>query len=110
MGDRAMAEIRVEDGSFYFYTHWTGYNLVNQADTALLAARPRLGDDSYAAKIVIDSLIETSGARDNEIGAGLMLEPSAEDEYNGDSPSVLIDLTKGEVVDLAARPRGEYDA
>lgn len=98
MGDRAMAEILVEDGSLYFYTHWTGDRLPEQAEAALDAATPRLGDDSYAMKIVIDSLIESSGARDSETGAGIMLAPNAEDGYNDDKPSVLIDLVKGEVV------------
>lgn len=95
MGDRAMAEIKVSDGSLYFYTHWTGHNLVQQAEEALALAKPRLGDDPYATKIVIDSLINTSGARDSETGAGVMLQPNAEDEYNNDEPSVVIDLVDG---------------
>ena len=98
MGDRAMAEIKVEDGSLYFYTHWTGHRLQADAEAALAKALPRLGDDSYATKIVLDSLIESSGARDQETGAGIMLGPNAEDEYNSDSPSVIIDLVLGIVV------------
>ncbi len=97
MGDRAMAEIKVSDGSLFFYTHWTGHRLRLDAEAALEKAKPRLGDDSYSAKIVLDSLIESSGARDSETGAGIMLGPNAEDEYNGDEPSVIIDLTDGTV-------------
>lgn len=97
MGDRAMAEIKIESGSLYFYTHWTGHNLRIQAEQAMTLARPRIGDDSYATKIVLDSLIETSGARDRETGAGVMLKPDAEDEYNDDEPSVVINLITGEV-------------
>ena len=97
MGDRAMAEIKVSDGSLYFYTHWTGHRLPEQAEEALKLAKPRIGDDSYAAKIVIDSLIESSGSRDSETGAGVMLGPNAEDEYNRDQPSVIIDLIEGDV-------------
>lgn len=97
MGDRAMAEIITSDGSLYFYTHSTGYNLIEQAEAALKLASPRLGDDAYAVKIVIDSLIETSGARDSETGAGIMLGPDAEDSYNNDNPSVIIDLVSGAV-------------
>ena len=97
MGDRAMAEIKTQDGSLYFYTHWTGSELPADALAALEAARPCLGDDSYATKIVVDSLIKASGARDRETGAGLMLKPDAEDEYNNNQPSVLIDLVAGKV-------------
>ena len=103
MGDRAMAEIKVEDGSLYFYTHWTGHNLVQQAEEALAKAKPRIGDDAYATKIVIDSLIDTSGTRDQETGAGVMLGPNAEDEYNNNEPSVLIDLVVGEVTRLGGQ-------
>lgn len=92
MGDRAMAEIKVEDGSIFFYTHWGGHHLRLDAEAALEKAKPRLGDDSYSMKIVIDSLIESSGSRDSETGAGIMLKPNAEDEYNEDEPSVIIDL------------------
>jgi len=95
MGDRAMAEIKTEGGSIYFYTHWTGYTLPQDAQTAVEKAKPRLGNNSYATRIVIDSLIASSGARDKETGAGIMLAPDAEDEYNNHSPSVIIDLLDG---------------
>jgi hypothetical protein len=92
MGDRAMAEIKTEKGSIYFYTHWSGHELPNIAKTALETASPRKGDFPYATKIVIDSLIKGTGVRDSETGGGIMLGPDAEDEYNNDSPSVVIDL------------------
>lgn len=92
MGDRAMAEIRTDEGSLFFYTHWAGHSLPEQAKAALDKAAPRRGDQSYALKIVVDNLILSSGARDELTGAGLMLTPSAEDSYNNDEPSVVIDL------------------
>ena len=97
MGDRAMAEIRVSEGSLYFYTHWCGSDLPKIAKTALKEAAPRIGDDSYAAKMVVDALIRECDSRDCETGCGLMLTPNAEDEYNRDSPSVLIDLVVNKV-------------
>ena len=97
MGDRAMAELKVKDGSLFFYTHWSGQELPKYAQVALDKARPRLGDDAYALRIVVDSLIDQVGARDQETGAGLMLKPTAEDEYNRDQPSVIIDLTEGKI-------------
>ncbi len=93
MGDRAMAQIKTSEGSLYFYTHWSGSELPGAAKEAVAAAMPRKGDDAYALKIVVDSLIKSSGARDSETGAGLMFGPNAEDEYNGDQPSVVIDLS-----------------
>lgn len=92
MGDRAMAEIKTEEGSLYFYTHWSGCNLHTIAKKALEIARPRKGDDCYALRIVVDQLINLTGCRDSETGCGIMLQPNCEDEYNCDNPSVIIDL------------------
>lgn len=91
MGDRAMAEIKVGGNSLYFYTHWSGSKLPDAAQKAVERAMPRKGDDSYALKIVVDTLIMECGSRDSETGGGLMFAPNAEDEYNGDNPSVIID-------------------
>jgi len=93
MGDRAMAQIKTKGGSLYFYTHWSGSELPEAAREAVNLGRPRMGDDAYALKIVVDSLIKSSGARDSETGGGIMFGPDAEDEYNGDNPSVIIDLS-----------------
>lgn len=97
MGDRAMAEIKTEGGSIYFYTHWSGHRLPEAAREAVEIAKPRIGDHAYSTRIVIDQLIKLTGARDSETGAGIMLKPYAEDEYNGDSPSVIIDMHDGSV-------------
>jgi len=95
MGDRAMAEIKIEDGSLFVYTHWDGAHLPELAKKAVLAAEPRWDDEPYAVRIIVDQL--TKEGRDQETGYGLMLKPKAEDEYNGDSPSVVIDLTTKEL-------------
>ena len=96
MGDRAMAEIKVQGGSFYIYTHWGGQTLLKVAMDAILAARPRWNDTPYAARIIFDQL--TKEGRDQENGYGLMLGPTAEDEYNNNKPSVIIDLLKQELI------------
>uniref|UniRef100_A0A6M3LYT6 Uncharacterized protein n=1 Tax=viral metagenome TaxID=1070528 RepID=A0A6M3LYT6_9ZZZZ len=96
MGDRAMAEIKTEDGSLYVYSHWGGYELPDSAKQAVKAAEPRWDDDSYGVRIIVDQLIK--GGRDQETGYGLMLKPNAEDEYNNDEPSVVIDMVKKELV------------
>ena len=92
MGDRAMAEIITEDGSLYVYSHWGGCELPDNAKQAILAAQGRWDDDPYATRIIVDQL--TKGGRDQETGYGLMLKPHAEDEYNNDEPSVIINLVE----------------
>ncbi len=93
MGDQRMAEIRTSDGSLYVYTHWCGRDLPKMALDAVMRAKPRLGDEAYWTRIVIDEL--TKSARDEETGFGIMLKPSCEDSYNDDKPSVLLDSTTG---------------
>ena len=90
MGDRAMAGIRTDEGSLYVYTHWGGGGLPDDAKEAILKAEKRWFDIPYATRILVDQL--TKKGRDRETGFGLMLRPNAEDEYNSDEPSVIIDL------------------
>ena len=97
MGDRAMCEIKMEKGSIYFYTHWHGFSLGDIAEDALAMAQPRINDEPYAVRIIIDQLIKNAGGRDSETGSGIMLAPDAEDEYNGDEPSVIINLAENYV-------------
>ncbi len=85
-----MAEIKTSDGSLYVYTHWGGNDLPEDAKKAVITAKPRWDDEPYATRIIVDQL--TKRERDQENGCGLMLKPDAEDEYNHDKPSVIIDL------------------
>jgi hypothetical protein len=98
MGDRAMAEIRTEDGSLFVYTHWGGSDLLEDAEAAVRFAKPRWDDTPYFTHIVVDQL--TKGGRDSETGFGIMLRPCAEDEYNNDNPSVIIDLKEQQVISI----------
>ena len=95
MGDRRMAEIKTTDGSIYVYTHWRGSELPADARRAVERAKPRLGDEPYWTRIVIDELIKPG--RDGELGFGIMLKPTCEDGYNHDEPSVVIDAKTGGV-------------
>ena len=90
-----MAEIRTRDGSLYVYTHSAGYDLPARAVEAIQRAKPRWNDHSYAMRMIVDQL--TKPGRDQEFGYGLMLAPNAEDEYNNDQPSVVIDLVAREL-------------
>ena len=114
MGDRRIAEIKTEEGSLYFYTHWAGHDLYYDALRALDWASPRREQQDYVLKIVIDYLIRESNARDKETGAGisLSLKQIPADDYSyeitGDiwsnEPTVLIDIRpkEWEVYDLLA--------
>jgi hypothetical protein len=95
MGDRRMAEIKTSDGSLYVYTHWNGHELPYLAQAAVETAKPRLGDEPYWTRIVVDQLCKDG--RDQETGFGLLLTPRAEDSYNNDKPSVIIDARTGKV-------------
>ena len=100
MGDRRMAEIRTARGSLYVYTHWDGEIFPEMAIAAVKVARPRWDDPSYATRILVDQL--TKGGRDRETGYGLLLSPDAEDTYNGDQPSIIIDLIVQKVTIIEA--------
>jgi hypothetical protein len=95
VGDRRIAEIVTSEGSLYVYTHWHGSEFPSMARAAVQVARPRLGDEAYWVRIVVDQL--TKPGRDQETGFGLMLKPFAEDEYNDDKPSIIIDARSGTV-------------
>ena len=114
MGDRRIAEIKTEEGSLYFYTHYAGHDLYYDALKALDTASPRREQQDYVLKIVIDNLIRESNARDSETGAGisLSLKQIPVDDYSyeitGDiwsnEPTVMIDIRpkEWEVYDLLA--------
>ena len=90
MGDRAMAEIVTDGGSIYVYTHWGGRDLPTRAKQAIKFAEGRWDDRPYSTRIIVDQL--TKASRDSLTGHGLLLDPHAEDEYNNDNPSVVINL------------------
>jgi len=101
MGDRRMCEIKTSEGSLYVYTHWCGSELPEMAEAAVKVAAPRLGDEPYWTRIVVGQL--TKSSRDQEDGFGLLLKPNAEDEYNRDKPSVIIDSKTGKVTIRTSR-------
>lgn len=92
MGDRRMVEVKSSEGSLFVYSHWGGFELPKRAVAAIKSAQPRWNDEPYGVRIIVDQLI--APGRDQETGYGLMLKPSCEDSYNGDKPSILIDLVE----------------
>ena len=108
MGDRRMAEIKTDDGSLFVYVHWHGEELPMMAQAAIISARGRWSDYSYATRIIVDQL--TKDGRDSELSFGLLLKPKAEDSYNNDKPSVIIDLLEQRLkVYNPGRPQNEFE-
>lgn len=95
MGDRRMVQINTEHGKLYIYSHSCGAVLPDIVKEAVDKAKPRLGDEPYWLAIFVDQV--TKEGRDQETGWGLMLKPHAEDEYNYNNPSIIVDASTGEI-------------
>lgn len=62
------------------YAHWDGEESVGIMQRALISAMPRINDDSYCVRILIDQL--TKHGRDSETGYGIYVgEVNHEEEY-----------------------------
>lgn len=75
MGDRANLALRyADDRRIYVYTHWCGEDLHEMAQEAVkkaLASGRLPHDETYAARIIFDSLTEHAAAYDTGWGLGL---------------------------------------
>jgi len=76
MGDRTNYTIVTTENplqNINVYAHWDGSNSVSIMQEAIRAAMPRIkmGDTSYATRILIDKL--TAGGRDSETGYGIYI-------------------------------------
>lgn len=102
MGDRRIAVLVFPDeygADLAVYTHGHGSELEGMVDDAVLTARTRLGDCSYAARIIIDQL--TRSSRDSEYGFGVFPVLKGQDPERfaaGDGESTIyVDLTTGKI-------------
>ena len=101
-----MAEIRMTAGSLYIYTHWLGSELPELAKHAIFTAAHVWDDEDCATHALVDQI--TRYGRDETTGWGLLLDPSsAEDSYNHDQPSVIIDLVN-QVLTVKGVGAGEW--
>lgn len=58
MGDRANIEIVYDDNNkIYFYTHWSGTELPQTLQSALVRGKNRWDDDAYLARIIFSEMI-----------------------------------------------------
>jgi len=80
MGDRAnFVFVDGEGETICLYGHWAGYNMLGKLADAVIAARPRWNDESYATRIVISHLI---GDQWNmETGWGLHVNEISDNEH-----------------------------
>jgi len=80
MGDRANFGFVQSNGeTIVLYGHWAGYNMLGKLADAVIKARPRWNDESYATRIVISQLI---GDQWNmETGWGLSVNQILDNEH-----------------------------
>lgn len=69
------------EGNLVLYSHWGGSRLAVDLRKALAKARPRWGDNSYATRIVVCSLI-SKAEWDSETGYGLSVGELCDNEHN----------------------------
>jgi hypothetical protein len=80
MGDRAnFVFVDGAGDTICLYGHWAGYNMLGKLADAVIAARPRWSDESYATRIAISQLI---GDQWNmETGWGLQVNSIGDNEH-----------------------------
>jgi len=80
MGDRANFGFVQSNGeTIFLYGHWAVYNMLGKLADAVIKARPRWNDESYATRIVISQLI---GDQWNmETGWGLSVNQIQDNEH-----------------------------
>ena len=80
MGDRANFGFVQSNGeTIVLYGHWAGHNMLGKLADAVIKARPRWNDESYATRIVISQLI---GDQWNmETGWGLSVNQILDNEH-----------------------------
>ena len=80
MGDRAnFGFVQPNGQTIVLYGHWAGHNMLGKLADAVIAARPRWSDESYATRIAISHLI---GDQWNmETGWGLQVNSIGDNEH-----------------------------
>lgn len=80
MGDRANFVFVQENGdTIVLYGHWAGEGMLSRLADAVVAARPRWSDDSYATRIAISNLIGYQWS--DETGWGLQVNSISDNEH-----------------------------
>ena len=80
MGDRAnFVFVQPNGETIVLYGHWAGHNMLAKLADAVIAARPRWNDNSYATRIAISQLIGDQWSM--ETGWGLSVNEIMDNEH-----------------------------
>ena len=80
MGDRAnFGFVQPNGNTVVLYGHWAGYQMLGKLADAVIAARPRWNDSSYATRIVISQLIKDEW--NSETGWGIYINEIGDNEH-----------------------------
>lgn len=104
MGSRTNFHFKQGENYFTLYSHWGGDSKVSDLAYAISKAKPRWGDDSYAARIIVSQLIGSDW--ESETGFGLFAgEHGGEESYE----YTLVDFNDNTVtVDSLTKPFQEF--
>jgi hypothetical protein len=80
MGDRAnFGFVQPNGNTIVLYGHWAGHNMLGKLADAVIKARPRWNDNSYATRIVISQLVADQW--NMETGWGLYVNEIGDNEH-----------------------------
>ncbi len=80
MGDRANFGFRQSNGeTIVLYGHWAGFDMLSNLAEAVLVAKPRWTDESYATRIAISQLIGEQW--NQETGWGLSVNSILDNQH-----------------------------
>jgi len=80
MGDRAnFGFVQPNGQTIVLYGHWAGHQMLGKLADAVIAARPRWNDSSYATRIAISNLIGDQWNMEN--GWGLYVNEIGDNEH-----------------------------
>ncbi len=80
MGDRAnFGFVQPNGNTVVLYGHWAGYQMLGRLADAVIAARPRWNDSSYATRIAISQLVADQW--NMETGWGIYVNEIGDNEH-----------------------------
>jgi hypothetical protein len=80
MGDRAnFGFVQPNGQTIVLYGHWAGHQMLGKLADAVIAARPRWNDSSYATRIAISNIIADQWNMEN--GWGLYVNEIGDNEH-----------------------------
>lgn len=80
MGDRTnFGFVQPNGNTIVLYGHWAGHNMLGKLADAVIKARPRWNDSSYATRIAISQLVKDEW--NSETGWGLYVNEIGDNEH-----------------------------